>query len=334
MPHYFQRYSSRENWVTNATLLLLSRINYYNPRYFQAAINIVLGDTIEISTSVEFKQQQGGHGNTNIIDGLITQQSFAIAIETKLYDNQDTNQLIRHLESLRGKADVKVLLALSVNDADDSVLEQIRKEIKEGDYDPSIKLASTTYQAIINAIQGVISPSDLEIQEILDDYVALCDEHNLLNIRTRTMLAVPVSKSFDTNTAQNIYYHAAGRRYNRPFTFIGFYMYKSLRAVGRVTLSVVANLVEGELVVPNGHPPELTKEQERRIITTIESTDYYSLHTGMKFYLLQDLVEDLNVPIPSTIMKAKYFVFDREPLATPNPNYLREQISGHYAMIA
>lgn len=330
MPHYFQRYSSKENWVTNATLLLLSRINHHNPRYFQTVINRVLGETIEISTAVEFQQQQGGRGNKNVIDGLITQPSFAIAIETKLYDNQDTGQLIRHLESLRKKADVKILLALSVNDTDDSILEQIREEIKKGDHDPNIKPATTTYQAIIDAIQEVISPSDLALQEILDDYTALCDEHNLLNTRNRTMLAVPVNKSFETNLAQNIYYHAANRRYNRPFTFIGFYSYKKLRAVGRITLSVIADLVEGQLVFPDGRPAELTNDQEQRIRATIESTEYYNLHSGMKFYLLQDLVEGLNVPIPSTIMKSKYFVFDREPLATPDPNYLREQILGHY----
>lgn len=330
MPHYFQRYSSKENWVTNATLLLLSRLNHHDPRYFQTTINAVLNNTIEISTAVEFQQQQGGLGNKNIIDGLITQPSFAIAIETKLYDNQDTSQLIRHLESLRGKADVKVLLALSVNDTDDSILKQIRKEIKEGDHDSNIKPASTTYQKIIDAIQEVISPNDLALQEILDDYIALCDEHNLLNTRSRTMLAVPVNKSFEINLAQNIYYHAANRRYNRPFAFIGFYSYKKLRAVGRITLSVVVDLVEGRLVFPDGRPVELTNDQEQRIRATIESTDYYNLHSGMKFYLLHNLVEDLNVPIPNTIMKSKYFVFDREPLAIPDTDYLREQILGHY----
>jgi hypothetical protein len=141
---------------------------------------------------------------------------------------------------------------------------------------------------------------------------------------------VPVNKSFETNLAQNIYYHAANRRYNRPFTFIGFYSYKKLRAVGRITLSVIADLIEGQLEFPDGRPAELTNDQEQRIKTTIESTDYYSLQSGMKFYLLQDLVEDLNVPIPSTIMKSKYFVFDREPLASPDPDYLREQILLHY----
>lgn len=330
MPHYFQRYSSKENWVTNATLLLLSRLNHHDPRYFQTAINAVLNNTIEISTAVEFQQQQGGHGNKNIIDGLITQPSFAIAIETKLYDNQDTSQLIRHLESLREKADVKVLLALSVNDTDDSILKQIRKEIQEGNHDSNIKPASTTYQKIIDAIQEVISPNDLALQEILDDYISLCDEHNLLNTRSRTMLAVPVNKSIETNLAKNIYYHAANRRYNRLFTFIGFYSYKKLRAVGRITLSVIANLIEGQLVFPDGRPTELTEDQEQRIRTTIESTDYYNLHSGMKFYLLQDLVENLNVPIPNTIMKSKYFVFDREPLPSPDPNYLRQQVLDHY----
>ena len=331
MPHYFQRYSSRENWITNATLLLLSRLNHHNPRYFQAAINTVLAENnVEISTAVEFKQQQGGYGNRNVIDGLITQPSFAIAIETKLYDNQDTDQLVRHLQSLKGNADVKVLLALSVNDTDSGILEQIRKEIQDGDHDVNIKPASTTYQKIIEAIQEVISNNDIALQEILDDYIALCDEHNLLNTRNRTMLAVPVNKSIETNLAHDIYYHAATRRYNRPFSFIGFYSYKKLRAVGRITLTVAADLVEGELTFPEGRPAELTAEQEQRIRETIKTTKYYDLHSGIKFYLLQDVVENLNVPVPNTIMKSKYFVFEREPKVSPDPDYLRDQILGHY----
>jgi hypothetical protein len=46
--YYFQRYSQRENWATNNTLLLLSRLYQFNRLKFQRAIKEILGQGIEL----------------------------------------------------------------------------------------------------------------------------------------------------------------------------------------------------------------------------------------------------------------------------------------------
>ena len=94
--HYFQRYSSKENWITNSTLLLLSRLHYYNRFKFESVLNSILNDNnLSINVSVNFTQQE--KGNQSVVDGVISQDSFKIAVETKLHDNFTANQLIRHL---------------------------------------------------------------------------------------------------------------------------------------------------------------------------------------------------------------------------------------------
>lgn len=55
--HYFQRYESKENWATNSTLLLFSRLYNYSRVKFETVINEILNDSnISINIGVDFKQ--------------------------------------------------------------------------------------------------------------------------------------------------------------------------------------------------------------------------------------------------------------------------------------
>ncbi len=332
MPHYFQRYSQRENWVTNSTLLLLSRLYHFDRAYFERAMNVILDSgKAGISTEVTFSQQLGGEGGANIIDGLITQPSFAIAIETKLYDNQTEAQLTRHLDSLRKPADVKVLLALSVHDAPLDLLERVQTTVKEGEHG-DIKVVSTTYEHIIAAIQDELAERDTGFQEILDDYAALCQEHGLLDVSKRTMLVVPVGTSKDINLAQRLYYCPVSRNQNRPYSHLGFYHTKHLVAAGRLELKVAVDLVDGELHYPEGKPEGITPEQEARIRTTIEETDYYNLRQWIRFFLLDDFVEDLAIPVPKVVQKIKYLTFEEaiDTTSTEGRRKLAEGVAAAY----
>jgi len=50
-------------------------------------------------------------GNESVPDAVISQKSFKIVVETKLYNQFDKNQLMNHLEQC-GTEDYKVLLTL------------------------------------------------------------------------------------------------------------------------------------------------------------------------------------------------------------------------------
>ncbi len=311
MPHYFQRYAQRENWVTNSTLLLLSRLYHYNRRYFEKVLNsLLLDSTALVNTEVAFDQQLGGQGGGNVIDGLIRQSSFAIAIETKLNDNQSEAQLTRHLESLREPADTKVLMALSVHKAPKDLLDSVKSKTLNGDFG-NLEVVSATYEGIISAIQVQLKDQDVEMQEILDDYIALCQDEKLVDLSKRTMLVVPVGASLLMNRDQRIYYHPVVRNTNRPFEFLALYQSWHLRAAGRIAVSVAADMEDGHLIFPQGKPDELTKDQEQRIRHTIENTEYYNLRQGLRFYLLEDFVDDLKIRMPKVVQGKKYLTFDQ-----------------------
>lgn len=96
--HYFQRYNTKENWITNSTLLLFSRLYHESRAKFETVINTLLADgNVSLNIGLNFNQQLWGQHS--VVDGIVSQDSFKIAIETKLYDNFTADQLNRHLDA-------------------------------------------------------------------------------------------------------------------------------------------------------------------------------------------------------------------------------------------
>lgn len=111
--HYFQRYNQKENWLTNSTLLLLTRIYQESISQFKTILGQITEDSLvgDLAVGVRFGQQEKkGNG---VVDGSITQESFKLVIETKLGDNFTAAQLERHLASLPHHYSQRVLLCLS-----------------------------------------------------------------------------------------------------------------------------------------------------------------------------------------------------------------------------
>ena len=90
--HTFQKYSQRENWVTNNTLLFLSRLQNYNNKKFEKVINAILQENnLNLNIGVNFCQQE--RSTESVFDGIIFQDEFKLAVETKLFDNFSLSQL-------------------------------------------------------------------------------------------------------------------------------------------------------------------------------------------------------------------------------------------------
>lgn len=53
--HYFQRYSTKENVVTNNTLLLFSQIYFYKEEYLEKMLGEI-NDDLEVSIGINFEQ--------------------------------------------------------------------------------------------------------------------------------------------------------------------------------------------------------------------------------------------------------------------------------------
>ena len=305
--HYFQRYDSKENWITNSTLLLLSRLYNYNRLKFQNVINEILSESnLSLNIGVDFAQQQWGE--SSVVDGVISQDSFKIVIETKLGDNFDASPLKNHLSALTSTSGKKILLSLSKGTISISIRKEVISELLKDQYN-DIQFASTTYSNIIKIIQETLADYEIEMKEILDDYVLLCKEHQLTDIGEHTMLAVTATTSIAINRKYDIYYDPAIRNHNLSFKYLGLYLDKAIVNIGRVTKIVFCNYEDGKLLSSTDTALDLTEKEHERIKNTIEETGYYDLRKGVKFLLLDQLVPTNFKKLSFSSLRAKRYFF-------------------------
>jgi len=99
--HYFPRYSQRENFETNNTLLLFHRLYNYNRFRFEKLLSDLLRNAATeagnaFTLGLQIKQQVGT--GASVVNGYLYQDSFRIAIETKRSAGAFTaDQIARHL---------------------------------------------------------------------------------------------------------------------------------------------------------------------------------------------------------------------------------------------
>ena len=112
----FPRYSQKENWATNHTLLLIRRLYEFNPskfrRFLQELLKELDDESADIASHlrVAFAQQIRGKGS--IPDGVFMQESVKVIVETKTGTSFDPDQIDRHLDGLK-KVEHGLLILLS-----------------------------------------------------------------------------------------------------------------------------------------------------------------------------------------------------------------------------
>lgn len=240
--HYFQRYSQKENVVTNNTLLLFSRLYNSNPHSFEAFINELVAD-VEVSCDIgpTFTQQQGNTSRSSTPDGAIIQCSMKVLIETKLYDNQYKDQLLRHLDGF-AKEDTQVLLLINPSETSEKFDQAVQNAVSEHNqaHQTDVRYCAVTFKQIITVLQDVLADHEFEMQEVLDDYRDFCKSESLLAQHESEMRAVPTGDSFDENFDHGIYFAPTSRGFS-PHTYMGLYKQKAIRGIGKLTNVVSAN---------------------------------------------------------------------------------------------
>jgi len=280
--HTFQKYSQRENWVTNNTLLFLSHLQSYNNKKFERVINAILQENnLNLNVGVNFFQQE--RGSESVLDGAIFQEEFKIAIETKLFDNFSTDQLKHHIKSLSAESGKnRVLLALSKSEVSNEIKSQVIACIKE--MSSEIKFASASFSGLIDLVKENVAEYEVDFQEIIDEFREFCAENELFKDESEYMLVLTAGTSIKENLEFGIYYDPVYRNHNTDFRLIGLYCNKSIVAVGEVQYCVWADLVGNKLEIKNDvSVPEAIKERIKEIIL---KTSYYDIHEGHKFYVV------------------------------------------------
>lgn len=293
--HYFQRYSSKENTVTNNTLLLFSRLYHYDNRAFKYFLNQLLADeqTAPINTTIKFEQQTSG--NHSVPDGAITQESFKIVIETKLYGQENIEQILKHTNSFNGESN-KFLMLINVQQVSESYQNKLRKKLAEKD--TGVQLIDTTFEDIIISFRAVINDYDTEMNMIIDDYEDYCNSANLISIEDRLMRVLPVGKTLNHNFKYKLYYAPASRTYNRRHRYLGLYTQKEIKGVGEINLIVDADYSketkELKCKVVEGDRERLTDEVKDNIVQAMvqgEEDFGYQIYTGHRFFIVPDFKE-------------------------------------------
>lgn len=261
--HYFQRYSSKENVVTNNTLLLLARLYETSTVKFQLLLNELLQEEVEVGLS--FNQQI--RGTNSVPDGTIFQKSFKIVIETKLGDNYQVSQLVNHLNSL-GDEDYQVLLAIGSKEMKPKQVEQINNQITDFNKTNGkrVKFISTSFSLLIESFGNALNDYDFELIRLIDDYRGYCHSEGLIPNDDYLMRLVLCSDTLEENFVYNLYYSDRGFRDHR---YIGIYKNKAIRGIGKIENIIFAKRIGGILKVESS-TTIVTADQQTRINGAID----------------------------------------------------------------
>lgn len=292
--HYFQRYSQKENVVTNNTLLLFNRLYNNSPEKFRIFLNGMFEDSqIELDTTVSFTQQEK-YGES-IPDGIIEQESFKIIIETKLYGQEGINQIVNHWKGFE-KEDKQIFLLIDKEPKTkryyNDIIERLNNfKDKNG---VNIEFVSTTFKEICKTFKGVIEEYDFEMKALIDDYEAFCEESNLIDNIDSKIRVVPTGKTYKDNFASNIYYNPSDRGY-RKTKYIGLYNKKAVRAIGETICSVDAsydektdtiNIIETQY----GQLSDEMVDSLKKVIREAKEKHGYNLNKGHRFFFTDKYV--------------------------------------------
>lgn len=310
--HYFQRYHSKENVDTSNTMLMLSRLYNYNADKFFSVLNELILKQDE-SPELTFELQVSG--DESVPDAVISQKSFKIVVETKLHGQFDKAQLMNHLKQF-GTEDIKVLMTLDPKPMKEKLRLEMDASIQQYSEEHSTELLSPishvnlTFEKLINAMDGVIDEHDTEIIPVLEDFKRYCIDEKLIPDGYKWMRAITAGKTFQDNMDLNLYYDDASCKFSEH-GYIGLYKEKSIRAIGKLRKTVLAEEIDGKMVFERESDGEVTEKEKADILEAIRrSKNYgYNLKTIKHRYFFVDKFYpiDFKKESKNPIQKSKLF---------------------------
>lgn len=244
--HYFQRYSSIENTVTNNTLQLISRIYNYSTYQASRLLSEITGEDIEIG--LEINQQE--KGESSIPDGTILQRSFKILIETKVDSPVDQNQIERHASNFSNESQ-KILLLLTKHETDKNLESLLKKSIANNF--PGIIFKALTFKKLCTTISGLFKEYEHEMSALVQDYIEYCNDENLFDQSESLIRIVPCGGSIELNKKYGVYFQPSDRGYTKH-KYIGIYSQKIVQSIWKLDsvfdvnydgVSLTKSLVQG-----------------------------------------------------------------------------------------
>lgn len=236
--NYFQRYSQREDHITNNVLLMLRHLYRESPIKLKTVLDTILDDDTGLNVGVEFEQQISSKASRP--DGQIKQVGWDIRIEFKPHNGWDEDQLKRHVKGFENKSEFNILLLLSTDKNPD-----FKFDVPE-----YVRLQSTTFEDLASAINTdeVIAPHELALRNIYEDFYDTLVANDLIT-NPYALFAFGCSNTMKWNIENRAYYEPSDRP-TKLHVLNGFYGDKAIRAIGRPDFTIIVNFDEdGEVSI-------------------------------------------------------------------------------------
>jgi hypothetical protein len=273
--HFFQRYHSKENVDTANAMLLLSRLYAYSSSKFFTFLGRILPE----NASVELLFNLQERSTSSVPDATITQASFKVVVETKLYGDFLLGQLVHHLQSFTNE-DYKVLLTIDPNPMTIKMTEGVGLAISKHNagHQSNVIHKHLSFEEIINAVNEVIDERDYEMKDVLDDFREYCYSSGLIPDDWKRMRVQLAGTTININKDLNLYYDNIERGFS-GHKFLGLYNQKVVRAIGEIIAIVSTAPIGGslEFSIEKGI---LTDDMRARIKIATEDAKKYGYNLG------------------------------------------------------
>jgi hypothetical protein len=333
---YFPRYSQKENFITNNTLLLLYRL-YGEDRFrFQKFLKHILKEKNDASiddvekVGLQIRQQVGiGQG---VQDGYLYQEALHIGIETKRAAKDfRSDQLIRHVSAFQKEGGgFQILLSPTVVDLKHPSWTQLRSLAES----KNVSLASITFEQIINSFRACLKPHDEEMHNLIDDFEEYCSSENLLDADRRMLFVPPCGKSFDINIEYNLYFCPSNWT-RRSTRYLGIYKERAVHYIGEISQIIhVEQEDENVLHFFNGarEPININEEIKNRILNASRSARTsrdWNIMNGHKFFICTNMqATNFIESTPNGIMGHRYFDLGKYMTDFSNAEAVAKNLNG------
>lgn len=281
---YFQRYSKKENHVTNNTLLLLRYFYQASPEKFGTVLSELTNE--DVSVGLVFEQQVRFH--SSVPDALISQAPLDIYIETKHGGELDPTQIRRHLSSIGNNSNhpaQKVLFGLTSAPIDKTVSDELVLSARSN----NIIFRPITFAEMLSSLRFVCEDHETVLRDVIADYENYLEKEGLLQVG-EILSAFPVGWTIHKNIKHKIYFEPCDRPSKASSDFIGLYRNKCIEWLA--SISTVVSGVGGpeNFSICTTETGELTNEEEERIRGAI--ADFPNLaDQEHRYYLFGDVCE-------------------------------------------
>lgn len=281
----FQKYSQRENTVTNNVLLMLSRLNDLNVEYYKSLIERLNEGSIDQYYYPRPIFSQQVVVKNGVIDGHIEVKPSKILIETKLNSKEFIGKLIKYGSLFNDNSQNQLWHLSSERFAEKEVVE-INQKLKEAYPNQKIQFNNLIFNDLIENLEGIYEENahDMELRLLLDDFSNYCISSNLISNEEYKLLLVPTGFSYDWNKKHKIYYCPTGW-HSQNFKFFGLYNLKSVRTISEIETIIVADYdasTKNLIVHSEGH----TDQQIDRLKNGLSELGENLF--GLKYYVLPE----------------------------------------------